>query len=426
MLPISAQPVAGALIELRDGHIEQLRADVSREDAVALGDVELFDDCVLAPGFVNAHSHLEYAAYDAITDGLAFAEWIADHVQRKRRLAPGHMRASAMLGAWEAAAGGITTLGDASFSGDAAHAMHAVGLRGRVYLEVFGSAGNGDVVKDCLARLEALPSSPILHHGISPHAPYTVHEDLYRAVAATGLPWMTHLLESADERRMLLEGTGPMVDVLPHRAGETPQWGRSPVRALADILGPHVVAVHLVHADAHDAELLAERGVGIAHCPRSNARLGCGVLDLDRFERAGALLGLGTDSPASAGPLDMFAEMRSALELHRAVGGDATRPDAARVLRMATIDAAQVLGLQGVGELREGGHADIVAIRTGPTRDPVRMVVLGSRTDDVEATMVAGRVIWRRDRNELRHARERAADTRALLDLPVRQPARSS
>lgn len=421
-LPVTAPPARDVLVTVRDGRIAELEPRVPRARAAELG-AELHDDCVVAPGFVNAHAHLEYAAYDALVDGLGFAGWIGDHIRRKRRLAPEHMRASAELGAQEALHAGITCVGDASFSGDAAHAMHAAGLRGRVYLEVFGGAEPKEAaaqVERARARLADLPSSDLIGHGISPHAPYTVGEPLYRAVAETGLPWMTHVLESREELAFYA-GRGPIFDALAERGITPPRWSRPPLEALRDVLGPHVVAVHGVHATPSDLELLADTGTPLAHCPRSNARLGCGRLDLATVERAGVLVAIGTDSPATAGPLDPFAELRCALEVHRTFAQDPAWPSLASLLRMATLDAARALGYDDVGSIDVGSRADLVAVHVGRCDDPLVAYVLGGSPQAVRAVLVDGRDRRVRDRTSLEQARSRAGDARALLALPVRR-----
>ncbi len=428
-LPVTAPPARDVLITIeRDsGRIVELEPRVSRERAAELG-AELHDECVIAPGFVNTHAHLEYAAYDALVDGLTFTEWIGDHIHRKRRLAPEHMRASAELGALQALHAGITTVGDASFSGDSAYAMHAAGLRGRVYLEVFGGADDDQAAATldaALARLDALPSSDLLGHGLSPHAPYTAAEPLYRRVAATGMAWMTHLLESRDELAFL-DGHGPLLESLTRAGIEAPQWERAPVDALADVLGPQVVAVHLTQATPAQLEVLADTGTPLAHCPRSNARLGCGRLDLELVDRAGVLVGLGTDSPSSAGPLDPFAELRCALEVHRSSGGDATWPSLTRLLRMATLDAARALGYSDVGSIDVGARADLVAAYVGTCADPLVAYVLGATPADVRDVLVDGRDTGVRDRTRLEQAFVRARDARTLLALPVRREGRAA
>lgn len=432
-LPITAPPARDVLVTIdpASGRIVELEPKVSRERAAELG-AELHDECVIAPGFVNVHAHLEYAAYDALVDGLTFTQWIGDHMHRKRRLAPEHMRASAELGALQALHAGITCVGDASFSGDAAHAMHAVGLRGRVYLEVFGGSTEetaASTLDTCLQRLSELPSSDLVSHGISPHAPYTVGEPLFRAVAGTGLPWMTHLLESRDELDFYA-GRGELRGELLHRVPpglELPTWhDDDPVAALAELLGPHVVAAHLTQATPAQIEVLADTGAAIAHCPRSNARLGCGRLDLGVVDRAGVLVGLGTDSPASAGPIDPFAELRCALEVHRVAGGDATWPSLTRLLRMSTLDAARALGYGDVGSIDVDAQADLVAVHVGTCDDPLAAYVLGAGPSDVRAVLVAGRDAGVRDRTRLEQGRTRARDARTLLALPVRREGRAA
>lgn len=419
-LPVTAPPVRDALLEVgTDGRIVALQGSTARHEAAAAGAV-ILDGCILAPGFVNAHSHIEYASYDAVVDGLDFASWIADHMARKRRLAPEHMRAVAELGAWQSLAGGITCTADASYSGDAAHAMCAAGLRGRVYLEVFSSQDDEAALEEVLARLDALPDGGgIVERGISPHAPYTVSERLYRLVAATGMRWVTHLLESPAEVQCVLTGTGPLAATLRRAGFPPPEWGRSPLSVLRDVLGPSALGVHLVQATPEDLEVLASTGTPVAHCPRSNARLGCGVLDLSAVDRAGVTVALGTDSPASAGPLDMFAEMRAAIELHRAASRDASAPDARRVLEMATVDAAAAIGIDDVGSITPGGWADIVAVAAGPTSDPAATYVLSGSPSLVQLVLVGGREVLGRDRSSLEQAHERATAARELLALPV-------
>ena len=421
-IPVTEPPVRDALVTVRNGRIASIEGGISSEDAVTQG-AECFPGCVLAPGFVNAHCHLEYAAYDGLVDGLSFTDWIGDHIRRKHRLNADQMLASAELGVQQALAHGITTVGDASFSGHAAQAMVAAGLRGRVYLEVFGAADEEQALATCLERLADLPSSELVEHGISPHAPYTVSERLYRLVADTGLPWMTHLFESRDELEFLRDSSGPLSVPFRERGMPLAVWERPPIQALADVLGPHVVAVHLVHPTPADLEVVAQTQTAVAHCPRSNARLGCGRMDLESCERAGVQVGLGTDSPSSAGAIDMFAEMRSALEQHRSATSDATRPSTQRLLEMATVDAARALGYTDLGSLTPGAHADLVACTVPETTDPVTAYVLTGSAAGMRSVAIGGTIVWRHDRNALPAAIARAAETRQLLALPTPHPA---
>src|SRR5207244_4146493 len=130
VLPVSGPPVRDGAVAIEDGRIAAVGP------AAELGRGVHHPDAIILPGFVNAHSHLEYAVYAGFGDGLAFAPWIALHTERKSRIGFGEMEAIARLGAAECLFSGITTVGDASFSGAAATACAEIGLRAIVYLEV--------------------------------------------------------------------------------------------------------------------------------------------------------------------------------------------------------------------------------------------------------------------------------------------------
>ena len=351
---------------------------------------------MIVPGFVNAHSHIEYAVYAGFGDGLPFAPWIGMHIQRKEALDLGDMVAIATVGAHECLRSGITTVGDCSFTGAAATAAAATGLRAIIYLEVFGRDASAlDRFHEMHARIEPLLSD-LVRVGISPHAPYTCTIEVYRACAELGLPQATHFAESAAEREWLVDGTG---DWSPLAGFLVPPPGETGIRLLAaeGLLGSNLVAAHCVHADGEEIELLATHGVGVAHCPRSNGYLGCGVAPLEELRAAGVAVSIATDSPASTPSLDMFEEIRSAIIGARSRAGRPDALSAAEALELATLGGARVLGMADrIGSLVPGKQADLVVISLAgspfdPVEDPVAAAVLGGSPDRVAATLVAGR-----------------------------------
>ncbi len=339
--------------------------------AAELGAGERFEEAVILPGFVNAHSHLEYAVYTAFGDGLSFGPWIALHMERKQRIDLGDVEAIARLGALECLRSGITAVGDCSFSGATATACADVGLRAVVYLEVFGAgaAPIRDRFEPMRERI-APALSDTVRVGISPHAPYTCTLELYEACAELGLPMATHLAESEAESEFLRTGGGDW-ESFAHMLAPPP--GDTGIRALAGagLLGPHVLAAHCVQADEEEIALLAEHDVAVAHCPRSNAILGCGVAPLEALREAGIRVCIATDSPASTPSFDMFDEMRAAIGAARA---RERRPDALTArdaLELATLGGRQSprprLGAR-LADARKAGRPDDSLVR----RDAVR------------------------------------------------------
>ncbi len=390
VVPVEGAPIKDGAVAIEDGRIAAVGP------AAEIGEGERFAEAVILPGFVNAHSHLEYATYAGFGDGLDFPTWLGLHIERKANLDFEEMEAIARFGALECLRSGITTVADASFSGAAATACADLGLRGIVYVEVFGQDRDDLETRfpEIRARIEPALSANV-RLGISPHAPYTCSLDLYRGSTELGLPVVTHLAESEAETEWLRDGAGPweaLSDFLVAPLGTTA------IRALAQegLLGPNLLAAHCVQADAEEIDLLAAYDVAVAQCPRSNALLGCGTAPLTAMREVGIRVCIATDSPASTPSFDMFDELRAALAGART---RERRPDAltaADALELATLGGARALGLEAeVGSLVPGKQADITVLSLEnspfvPWEDPVTAAVLGGSPERVVATLVSG------------------------------------
>jgi len=421
VLPIEGPPIEAGAVVIVDGRIAAVG---TVED---LGEGTRYDDAVIMPGFVNAHSHLEYAVYGGFGDGLGdFAEWITLHIQRKARIGWEEYVDVARLGAAQCLASGVTTVGDCSYSGASAVACAELGVRATIYLEVFGAdparalerfAGVRDRIADAF--------STRVKPGVSPHAPYSVSIELYEACAELGLPIATHISESPAEVEYLRTGRGvwgEYKDLLVASPGKT----GTHLLAEHDLLGPNVLAAHCVVLDEDEIGLLAVTGTGVAHCPRSNAALGCGVAPLTELRSAGARVGVGTDSPASAPSFDFFEELRTVVLSARA---RAARPDvlfAGEALELGTLGSARALGLDAeIGSLVPGKRADLAVVSLKgsaylPWEDPAGAVVFGGSPDRVIATYVDGEARYEKggmDWQELTAAAHSAR--RAMLAQPA-------
>jgi len=411
VLPVSAPPLAGGA--LRVGTTGRIEA-VGPEARVSADDARIVDlgDALIAPGLVNVHAHPELTVLRGRLEDIEFSGWINKLTELKYDvLTPEATRASTWLGVAEAIAAGVTCMAAPDDAGFLLEAMVDSGLRGRVYREVFGP--DPDQAAESLAGIgakidEMRPQcNDRVDVGISPHAPYTVSDRLFEALAdyadASGIHVCIHAAESEAEERFVRDGTGPFAERLAARGiGVEPQ-NMSPIAKLAEvgILAARPLLVHCVQVDSSDIEAIAEHGASIAHCPISNAKLGHGVAPLPDFITAGIAVGLGSDSVVSNNRVDILEEARFAALQQRSHRREAELLNPAELLNLATLEGARALGLADtVGSLEVGKDADFIAVRLGaphltPTGDPVSALFHSAGFGDIALTVVAGQVLYR-------------------------------
>lgn len=416
VLPVAGEPIEHGGVAVADGRIVAVGPAAELDGAR-----EAFPGAVIAPGFVNAHTHLEYEAYAGFGDALPFPEWLGVHVERKRRLDWDSTVAIALAGAGDCLATGVTTVGDVSFTGAGAIAASELGLGAIVHLEVFGADASELETRfaESRARIEHVLSDRV-RLGVSPHAPYTAGPELYAACLELGLPVVTHLAESVAERQWLVDGSGPWSRLEPFLV---PPLGDSAVRGLEryGLLSSRLTAVHCVTLDDEEIELLAARGVAVVHCPRSNAQLGCGGAPLARLRARGVRVGLGTDSPASTPSFDVFDEMRAAILVARTTEARADALTVAQTLELATLGAARALGLADeLGSFEMGKRADLVIVDMAdspfvPWDDPVAALVLGGAPARVLRTIVDGVTRYSRGGERWHELRQNAQSARGRM-----------
>ena len=373
-------------------------------ESLALG------SAILLPGLVNTHTHLELTGFAPTASELDFRRWILSIRRLKQAQGPGEFLAAARRGIQDCWAGGVTTVADTGDSGAVAQALAELGGSGIVYQEVFGP--HPEQLTESVAGLESQVAGLAgfagerVRVGVSPHAPYTVSGPLYSRVSEWarehGLPLAVHIAESVAEREFVTQGTGPFAEAwaargipplsdpsqLPHR--RTAALPHTPIQWLDahGVLGPRTLCIHAIQLTSDDVQLLAQRGAAVAHCPVSNAAHGHGAAPLAALRAAGIRVGIGTDSVASVGRLDLWQDARAAQSLARLSDAEA--------LTLATLEGARALGLDSeLGSVTTGKWGDLVAVR-GPAEqasvDPVR-AALQSSPADVLLTVLGGRIV---------------------------------
>jgi len=357
-------------------------------------DVVDLADHVLIPGLVNAHTHAAMTLMRGLADDRPLLRWLTEHIwpAETRHVSAEFVTDGTLLACAEMLRAGITCFNDMYFFPEAAlEAALQAEMRaalGMIVVE-FPSAyasDPDDYLQKGLALRDRYREHPLLSFCLAPHAPYTVSDATFRKVATMlgelDVPLHIHLHETEDEieRSLAEHGVRPIERM--RRLG---------------LLGPGLMAVHGVHLQADEIELLARHGSSVVHCPSSNLKLASGFAPVAQLLAAGVNVALGTDGAASNNRLDLMQEMRLAALLAKAVARDAEAMPAHRALRCATLGGAIALGLERrIGSIAAGKLADLVAVRLlgpelAPCFDPVSHLVYAAGREHVTDVWVAGK-----------------------------------
>jgi len=392
----SIQPLAG-------GSPIDLRIDGTRIASISEAPIEPIegDDVVdgrgriVAPGFVNAHTHLAMVLLRGLADDVPLKTWLEEHVWPiESELTPEDVYWCSLLAIAEGIRGGTIAFADMYFHTDAVgRAVEESGTRALLSSGIIAPSMRDkgrselDEAVAIVDRWEGAAAGRI-RTAISPHTIYTVGEDVWRAAidaaADRNVPIHTHVAESRAEVDAWLEKTGEKTVPYLERIGA---------------FSVPCLAAHCVHVDPDDIGILADHGVTVVHCPKSNAKLGSGIAPVISMRDAGVPVAIGTDGAASNNRLDMLEEARAAWMLHRALHEDPVRPRADEVLDMAMHAARPVMGLDPDG-LTVGGDADLILIdrallHATPRHDPAATLAFASNALDVTDVLVAGRWLLR-------------------------------
>ncbi len=404
VVPVVAPPIADGTVITEDDRIVWIG---EQRHAPAAGRDEDLGDAILTPGLVNAHTHLDLTVLRGFLSDLPFFDWVRTLTRAVGQLDDADQLASASLGIAEGLLGGVTTFADTAPNDAAFTAMRAMGVRGICYREVFGpDPKDADkhlaTLADQVAAMRRRETE-LVRVGVSPHAPYSVSDALYAAVADFArrerLPVAVHIAEGADESRLVIVGDGDFARFLQGRGIATPPRGTEPLEIVerAGLLRRDTLLIHAVRVSPAAIGRIADAGCGVAHCPASNAKLGHGIAPLLAMLRAGVQAGLGSDSMASNDRMDLLEEARLAVLAQRAGNGRHDAVTAAQAFRLATLGGAESLGLdEAIGSLEVGKQADLAAfaLPAGPREDAYDALVFGPRPRTLR-TIVAGRELMR-------------------------------
>lgn len=375
---------------------------------------------VVMPGLINTHTHAAMVMYRGLGNDLALMDWLQKYIfpAEGKTVSPEFVRIGTRLAALEMIQSGTTLFADMYyFEEEVARVTKAAGLRGVLGQTVIEfPVPDAKTPADALRRTEAFAKEfagdELITPSIAPHAVYTLDAATLTAAGDLArrlqIPLQIHLSETSAEAGL---------SEARHQARPVAVLDRLKVWA------PITIGAHGVWITGDEIALLRQRQVGISNNPESNMKLASGTAPVMAYRNAGVTVGLGTDGAASNNDLDMFEAMRQAAFQQKLVTMDPTAISAADALAMATIDGARVLGQHArVGSLEPGKRADLVIVgmakaRQTPLFDPVAQIVYASRGDDVETTIVNGRILMRDRRVLSLDEAQVLREARAAADL---------
>ena len=383
-------------VVIRDSYIQNLLPATEVHQQEEYRDAEIIELAhhVLMPGLVNSHTHASMSLFRGIADDLPLMDWLNNHIwpAEGRWVDPEFIADGFQLTAAEMIRSGTTCFNDMYFYPDiVAREAQKLGMRAVVGLIVLDfpsvwAKNADDYLHKALAVHDEIKEYPLVHSTLAPHAPYTVSDGPLQKIAMYSneldLPVHMHIHETAFEVAEAEKNTGSRpLDRLDQ----------------LNLLNPNLIAVHMTELNIMEIDRLAETGVQVVHCPQSNLKLASGMCPVAELQEKGINVCLGTDGAASNNNHDMFAEMKSAALLAKAVSGDASACNAKQAIQMSTINGAKALGLGDlIGSVEVGKQADLIAfnlleLTTQPLYDLVAQLVYAANSRQVSHVWIAGK-----------------------------------
>lgn len=352
---------------------------------------------IVMPGMVNTHAHLAMTLFRGLGEDVDDRLFRYVLPMERKCVTPDMVRVGTALGALESVEAGVTTVADMYYyETQVGRVLDEAGMRGVVGQTIANfDPPDHRTIDEGFSRVEELVDEFAGHDrivpSIAPHAPYSTDIDVMARIARwandhPNVPVQIHLAEMDSEM----------------------EWCRAhhnlrPVAVVekAGLLLPGLIAAHCLHLDQTEIERMAQAGVRVAHNARSNAKAGRGIAPVEAMRRAGIRVGIATDGPMSGNTLDLFAQFGPVSMFQKLLGHSRKPMPAAQVIRMATLEGAQVLGLDSkIGSLESGKKADIIRIdpsapRMQPIYDIYAALVFSAMATDVRDVMVGGRWIMR-------------------------------
>ena len=345
----------------------------------------------ILPPFYNTHTHAAMSLLRGYADDMPLQQWLEEYIWPfENRMTRADIREGSRLAVREMIKTGTVFFSDMYFDiEETIEVVQEYGMRAAIGV-TFVSSHTKSQQADKLSMLRhwSDPTGGMVTLTVAPHAIYTVGPEMLVRCSETarelGLKLHIHLSETRKEVDDCLR-----------------EHGTTPVRYLDSlgVLGPEVIAAHVVHVDREEADILAARGVTVSHCPCSNMKLASGNFNYEMLRAAGCRITLGTDGDSSNNNLDMREEMKIAALLAKADSGDPRTMPAEEALEMASFNGARAFGIDA-GRIEAGRLADAILVdlsdeRMQPCHHLVSNWVYAAGSHCIDTVICNGRILMR-------------------------------
>lgn len=349
----------------------------------------------VTPSFVNVHTHAAMVLFRGLADDLPLMTWLNEHIwpAEKKWVSAEFVKAGWEVALCEMIKTGTTALLDMYFfQEEAAKVIEKAGIRAVLCYGIIDfPTPDGDTeiqFRKTEEFLKQYRNHPLLKGAVGPHAPYSCSPATIERAVQLALDYNailhTHIAETKGE-----------FDDIKAKHGKTPvEYMQS-----LGIFNPRCVMAHGVHLTQDDMEIIKKHNATVAHCPESNLKLASGVCPVPELLNKGVNVALATDGAASNNNLSMVEEMRTMALVHKGIRFDPTVISAKQALQIATFNGAKALGLDGVGEIKEGAIADLIVwnldtIETLPWYDPFSAIVYSANAQNIKAVICNGKLLY--------------------------------
>lgn len=353
---------------------------------------------LLIPAFYNSHCHSAMILFKGYGENLPLDRWLDEKIlPAEERLNEKNVYIASLFAISEMLKNGVVSFSDMYiFEESTARAVGETGIKANLSRCLVSFDKNAGIAEDVrfneakrlVERYDGAYDGRI-KVDMSLHAEYTNVEKYIRETAEfakeNSLSFQIHASETEKEHIKCIE-----------RHNMTPiEFFES-----CGVFDSHTTLAHCVWATDNDIKILKAKDVCVSHNPKSNLKLGSGIMPLRKMLDFGVCVSLGTDGAASNNTLDIMDELRFASILHKGVNRNAEETISEKMLELATVNGAISQGRKNCGKIKEGFCADLVLINIDsvnniPSYDTYSTLCYSADSSDVIFTMSDGKILYK-------------------------------